>query len=196
MLHRRNGAMKIYNIDEAFELLERSGITTHVASVRRWLRNGDLKGTIESKRKGWEIKEKDLFDFISRKNPLFNINVTNDKIVKDQNNISTDTIEKIKEEAREKMWWEIVKKGIFEDCIEIKKGHIKEVLEHRQGVQHLDRVWNVLKGHKMGRAKPIIFYLLDYFLYDGKRIAFDNLHVEQYKILFPLVEYVLVNSKS
>ncbi|MGN7198394.1 helix-turn-helix domain-containing protein [Bacillus mycoides] len=58
-------------VKEAFEKLKEEGITTHIESVRRWIRSGELKATklCNSNKKGYRIKQEDLQHFINLKNP-------------------------------------------------------------------------------------------------------------------------------
>lgn len=57
------------NLKEAFEILKSEGITKNIESVRRWIRSGELKATMKGgyKRGGYDVKEKDLKDFITAK---------------------------------------------------------------------------------------------------------------------------------
>ncbi len=176
-------SMKIYDIHETFDVLRKYKVTTNIESIRRWLRSGTIKGVAPASRKeGWRIREEDLYTFIKERVSLDEFNATD--VVK----------EEIEVEAREKMWWELVGKFIFEGHIEIKKTQVKEVLEHRSEAHLLDKVWGVLKEHKIGRAKPTVFYLLDHFLFAGTRIPFDeNFENIDYKILFPVIEHIKKN---
>lgn len=169
--------MKTYTIDEVFEKLTAYKITTNKESVRRWLRTGTIKGYQKSKKEGWRVREEDLEHFIAAKMPDFY--ATND--------VNEESI-------REKMWFEIVKKNIFEGFIEIKKSMLKECVEHKRfSDEFFHYCWERLNQNKHGYAVPRIPYLLDSFLYDSKKIkmdpAFESL---EEKILFALIEYLRI----
>src|SRR5690625_6541383 len=62
--------MKTFNVDEAFEILKSNKITTHKESVRRWLRQGVIKGIAPKTRKeGWKVHENELQAFIKQRLP-------------------------------------------------------------------------------------------------------------------------------
>lgn len=54
-------------VKEAFEILKEEGITSHIESVRRWIRTGELKAFKSSSKKGYNIKKEDLQSFIDMK---------------------------------------------------------------------------------------------------------------------------------
>src|SRR5699024_9728069 len=75
--------MKHYDVAEAFIILKQNKITTNEESVRRWLRQGVIKGiTPTSRKEGWLIREDDLYAFVHNRLPdeKFDISVytTND----------------------------------------------------------------------------------------------------------------------
>ncbi|WLR44440.1 helix-turn-helix domain-containing protein (plasmid) [Bacillus carboniphilus] len=163
------------NIDEVFERLQELKITTNKESVRRWLRQGKIKGEIRSKKEGWFVRESDLQEFIESRMPD-----------------NFKTINDVKENARAEMWWEIVKKNIFEGYIEIKKNRLKECIEHRKhSKDFFDYCWEHVNEHKRGYATPRVPYLLDAFVYDGYRVKFDeNFDILEEQILFALIEHL------
>lgn len=60
----------MYSIETAFELLKSYKITSHKESVRRWLREGKIKGIPPASRKeGWMIKKENLLVFIRARMP-------------------------------------------------------------------------------------------------------------------------------
>ena len=70
------------NVDQAFEILKENRLTENIQTVRRWIRNGEIKAHITNNRKaGYIINEDDLNYFISSRNPLSKeINRLNSKI--------------------------------------------------------------------------------------------------------------------
>lgn len=177
--------MKHYDVAEAFKILKENKITTNIESVRRWLRSGTIKGVEPASRKeGWLIREKDLHAFIRSRLP--------ESIASTLSNATNDVKEQDKEAVRSDMWWELAQKNIFEDFLEVKKSFVRECVEHRGLSQAFEiYVWDIIKKHKRGYATPRIPYLLDAFLFDGKRIKMDP-HYEslQEKILFALMEHL------
>ena len=173
--------LRVYNVDEAFEILKEYKITTHKESVRRWLREGNIQANSPvSKKEGWRIKQSDLFDFIHERLPKrLPKNVEDTKI-------------QSKEEIRSEMWWELVKKNIFEDFIHVKKKQVQECIEHlRMSKEFEGYIWRAVSNHKRGYKTPRIPYLLDAFLFDGKRILMNtNFEETEEKILFALIEHL------
>ncbi|KGP71060.1 helix-turn-helix domain-containing protein [Pontibacillus yanchengensis] len=174
--------MKYYNVDQAFEVLKQYKITSHKESLRRWLRNGTLQGTPPaSRREGWRISEDELWAFIRNRLP-------------DEVDLSVDesTVSPAqKEDIRAEMWWEMAHQNIFADFLEVKKKRVRECVEHnQQPIDFVDHVWEELQA-KSWFAKPRIPYLLDAFLFDGKRIKLDTSYASlEEQILFPLIEYI------
>ncbi|MFD1362840.1 hypothetical protein [Lentibacillus salinarum] len=172
--------MRVYNVDSAFALLKKYKITTNKESVRRWLRQGKIKGIPPvSRKEGWQIIEADLVSFVKERIPEFNTT-----------NFVTEAISE--DDIRAKMWWEIVKKNIFEDFLEIKKSRVRECVKHKGYSKEFEiYVWENLKKNKRGYKTPRIPYLLDAFLFDTKRLLMDQSYENiEDKILFSLIEYL------
>src|SRR5699024_4711110 len=177
--------MRNFKVNEAFQLLQKNKITTNEESVRRWLRQGVIKGIPPTSRKeGWLIPENDLYDFIRSRLP--------DERFYFSGYATNDVMELNKEDIRTEIWWELVRKYIFEGYIEPKKTQVQECIRHDGHSKELETyVWNAISQHKMGYAKPHIPYLLDAFLFDGNRIKLDQ-HYELFeeKILYALIEHL------
>jgi DNA adenine methylase len=59
-------------VQQALDRLKSAGITDSAQILRRWLRNGVIKGIpAESKRTGWHISEEEINRFIRERNPLY-----------------------------------------------------------------------------------------------------------------------------
>ncbi|MFB4166154.1 hypothetical protein ACE1TI_20765 [Alteribacillus sp. JSM 102045] len=176
--------MKMYSVEEAFDVLKSYKITTHIESVRRWLRNGTIQGEPpRSRKEGWRISEEDLYAFIRDRSPdqIFGSSKTTNVAKKE-----------IKEQARAEMWWEVIQRNIFEDFIELKKTRIQECVQHRGYSKSFEKhVWEEVSQHKRGYKTPRIPYLLDAFLYNGERILMDqDFEDKEERILFALIEHV------
>lgn len=179
--------MKLYSVEEALQLFTRYKITSHKETIRRWLRGGVLQGIPPTSRKeGWMIQEDHLYGFIKSRVPdhetMASFHTTND--VKDVN----------EEEIRATMWWQLVRKNIFEDFIDVKKTRIRECIEHDRHSKVFETyVWDEILKNKGGYATPRIPYLLDAFLFGGERIPMDQHYdnVED-KTLFALVEHLRI----
>src|SRR5699024_5958086 len=143
--------MRHYNVDEAFHLLQKYKITTNKESVRRWLRQGVIKGISPTSRKeGWLIYEDDLYAFIRSRLPDDEYSIPG-YITNDVNRVDG------KEAIRTEMWWELARKYIFEGYIEPKKTQVQECIQHNGQSKELEfHVWNAISKHKMGYAKPHI----------------------------------------
>lgn len=60
----------MYTTEQAFEKLRDLGITKNIKSVRRWLRNGEIKGMRpQTRQEGWRIPDEALQEFIAKKIP-------------------------------------------------------------------------------------------------------------------------------
>lgn len=177
--------MKQYTVEEALTLFIRYKITSHKETIRRWLRGGILQGTPPTSRKeGWTIQEDHLFSFIKNRVP--------DKETMASFNTTSDAKKVNEEEIRATMWWEIVRKNIFEDFIDVKKTRVRECIEHNRHSKAFEtHVWDEILKNKGGYATPRIPYLLDFFLFGGERIPMDQHYdnVED-KILFALIEHL------
>ena len=169
--------MTTYSVNEVFKRLQSLKITTNEESVRRWLRTGKLIGYQNSRKEGWRVREEDLQQFIDERMPKFNTTCV------------------VNEEAiREKLWYEIVHRYIFEGFVEIKKSRLKECINHkRYSKDFFTYCWDQLSQNSLGRTIPRVPYLLDSFLYDSKKIKMDN-HYEllEEKVIFALIEYLRV----
>lgn len=169
--------MTTYSVNEVFKRLKALKITSNEESVRRWLRTGKLKGYQNSKKEGWRIREEDLEQFIDERMPEFNATTV------------------VNEEAvREKMWYEIVRRYIFEGFIEIKKSRLKDCIEHKgYSKDFFKYCWDQLTQKNLGRTVPRVPYLLDSFLYDSQKIKMDNNYeLLEEKVIFALIEYLRV----
>lgn len=172
--------MKLYDVNEAFELLKTNKITTQKESVRRWLRQGTIQGIEPNSRKeGWLIREDDLNTFISSRLPS-------------KNNTTSDVKETDKEAIRAEMWGEIVNKFIFEGFIEPKHKQVKACVEHLGLSKNFEKyAWKRIAEHTRGYRTPRIPYLLDAFLFENKRIRLnENYDALEEKVLYALIEHL------
>jgi hypothetical protein len=171
--------MKTYNVDEAFEILKVNKITTNKESVRRWLRQGVIKGIAPASRKeGWTITESELQEFIQQRLPkTYTTSVVN---------------EEVKDQIRTEMWMELAKKNIFEGSVEIKKSLVRECIQHRRYSKELEeKVWKQCIENSREYSKPRVFYLLEAFRFDGQRLLLDkNFESLDEQIVFSIIEYV------
>lgn len=175
----------LYTVHEAFKLLQEYKITSHKESVRRWLREGKIKGIPPKSRKdGWMIEERDLLDFVQSRMP--------DSIVTETFNATLDAKGIDPTEIRETMWWELVSKNIFEGMFEVKKAQVRECVAHlRMSDEFESYAWNTMQAHKRGYATPRIPYLLEAALFDGQRIVLDETYeTKEEQIIFAVLEYI------
>lgn len=61
---RKQGPAMRYTVTEVLERLKAEDITKSEQVVRRWLRSGKLKGEQTSRKKGWQMEQRDLEAFI------------------------------------------------------------------------------------------------------------------------------------
>ncbi|WP_173916410.1 hypothetical protein [Halobacillus sp. Marseille-Q1614] len=172
-----------YNVDQALKKLKYYKITSQKESLRRWLRNGTLKGIPPASRKeGWRINESDLWAFIKQRVPeaaLLKNNTTN--IVKGGD---------YREFVRAEMWWELVHKNLFEGSIEVKKKDLQSCITQEQHpIEFEDYLWELITEHSW-QANPRIFYLHDAFLFRSSRIKMDSEYRDiKEQILISLIKH-------
>src|SRR5690625_3475834 len=179
--------MKLYNVDEAFELLKKYKITTHKESVRRWLREGKIKGVAPTaKRNGWTIKEEDLYHFIHSRLPD---HMPLESLHHDETN---EIHQQIENKIRAEIWWILVHKNIFEDYLEIRKKDVQEAMKHlRMSKEFEVEAWSIISRHKRGYQTPRVPYILDAFLFENERVLMDdNYEILKEKIMFALIEHL------
>ncbi|RYG71265.1 MerR family transcriptional regulator [Lentibacillus cibarius] len=177
--------MKTYTVETAFDLLKDYKITTHIESVRRWLREGKIKGTPpKSRKEGWLIQEEDLLHFIQSRLP--------DEIPVASPHTTTDVKGTDREAIRAEMWWELVRKNIFEDLLEVKKTQVRDAVNHMGLSKTFERdAWGIIQEHKRGYASPRIPYLLDAALFNGQRIMLDTTYENKdEQVVFAVLEYL------
>ena len=89
--------MKIYKVVEVAKLLK-----VNEDTVRRWIGSGDLMATKASKKKGFVIKEQDLYEFVETK-PKYRarLELTESRISKTyREKLNKELIDLINERAR------------------------------------------------------------------------------------------------
>lgn len=189
--------MTMYSIDEAFERLKAYKLTTHKESIRRWLRQGVIKGIAPSSRKeGWKISKEALDDFIQQRLPdFFTMNVVKEVNETNKTNVVND---EMKEQIRAEMWLELARKNIWEGYIELKKSLVRECIQHRHYSKDLEeKVWKACEANSREYSKPRIKYLLEAFAFDGQRILMDkSFESLEEQIIFPMIEYVKQKDKK
>src|SRR5699024_2339913 len=140
--------MRYYTVNEAFQLLKNYKITSHKKRVRRWLREGIIKGTTpRSRKEGWTTQQNELMDYIRSRmqDAGFRDAITRTHALK----------EKEKSRIRTEMWWEQVRKNICEYFIEVKKTQVRACVEHiGYSKTFEDYVWKSIKQNKRGYATP------------------------------------------
>lgn len=105
---------------------------------------------------------------------------------------TNDVMELNKEDIRAEMWWELARKNIFEDFMEIKKTQVQDCIQHKRYSKTFEKyAWNIISKHKRGYRTPRVPYLLDAFLFNGNRIQMDeNYELFEEKILYALIEHL------
>lgn len=178
-----------YTVDKAFRILKDLKMTSNEESVRRWLRQGVIKGISPiSRKEGWRFPKEALDAFIKERLPeSYTMNVATN------NNTTNVSKEKgIEEQTREKMWLELAKKNIFEGSIEIKKTRVHDCIEHLGFSNDLEEtVWDACQKNKRGYSKPRVPYLLEAFGFDNKRLLLDTKYEDlEEQVIFAIIEYV------
>lgn len=185
--------MDMYKVDEVFELLKTYKITTHKESVRRWLRQGDLKGIAPSSRKeGWQIPKKALDDFLQQRLPE---GYTTDVAKETKQSNTIIVVNEEEQRIRAKMWMELANKNIWEGHVELRKTQIHECIQHRHYSKEFEtEVWQRCVANSRAYKKPRVFYLLDAFRFEGKRLLLDKNFADlEEQVIFAIIENVRIS---
>ena len=99
------------------------------------------------------------------------------------------------------MWWEIVRKNIgFEGMENITQKRINECIKHRRYSNDLAKeVWERCEANSkvIGYKKVVVPYLLEAFLFEGKRLLLDENFAEMHeKIIHSIIEHVRKNRRK
>lgn len=186
----------MYNVDEVFEILKKNKITSHKESVRRWLRQGVIRGISPSTRKeGWQIPKESVESFLSERLPDV---IKTDIAIENAETNETYVVKEAKERARVEMWYEVTNKNIWEGYIEIKRTQLRECISHRRYSKELEQsVWEACVANSKAYSKPRVSYLLEAFKFDGKRLLFDQSFAEkEEQVIFAIIEYVRASRKQ
>lgn len=99
------------------------------------------------------------------------------------------------DDERSIMWWELVRKNIFEGYVEIKKSVLHDCIEYRRYSKELaNEVWERCINSSKEYSKPRVSYLLEAFRFEGKRLLMDkNFESMEEQIIFSVIEYVRTN---
>lgn len=179
----------MYTIHEAFKLLKHYKITSNQESVRRWLRQGVIQAEPPTNRKeGWRIPKASLDAFIQARLP--------DSWITDDGNdlIATGDVKEkdIREQAREDMWLELANRNVFEGFVEIKKSLVRESIKHHGYSKDLEKkVWQAFLDNSKAYSRPRVFYLLEAFGFERKRLLLNkNFEDLEEQVIFAVIEYI------
>ncbi|UAL49713.1 hypothetical protein K7887_21950 (plasmid) [Sutcliffiella horikoshii] len=185
--------MKEYSVEEVFDVLKEYKITSHIESVRRWLRQGVLEGIAPTSRKeGWKVTQEALGRFLEERLP----NQFTTNVVKGESEPNSTSV--AKEEIRATMWIELARKNIWEGHLDVKKKALQACIQHRKYSKDLEeKVWQACLDNSKAYKQPRVFYLLEAFAFDGNRLFLDKSFTSlEEQILFPVIEYVRLNYKT
>lgn len=85
---------RLYTVNETFDVLKRNKVTSNIESVRRWLRDGTIKGIAPTSRKeGWKVTQAALDDFLAERLPNTSnvVNETTEEVTKLYKQLETVT---------------------------------------------------------------------------------------------------------
>ena len=114
-------------------------------------------------------------------------------VVKESSQLNTTDVAKEKEERiRTDMWIELANKNIWEGHVELKKKRIHECIQHRNYSKDLEvAVWQACEENSRGYSKPRVFYLLEAFGFNQKRLLLDkNFEDLEEQVIFAIIEHV------
>lgn len=103
--------------------------------------------------------------------------------------------EAIRANERAKMWYEIIRKNIWEGYVEIKRAVLKEAAAHRgYSSQLIEEVWERCVRHSAAYKQPRVSYLLDAFSFEGQRLMFaTEFESKEEQAIYAICEYVKTN---
>lgn len=100
---------------------------------------------------------------------------------------------------RSTIWWELIRKNIFESYIEIKESMVKECIQHWKYPNEFKReVWQRCKDNSkaQGYKKIGVKLLLDSFLFEGKQLPLDkSFESIEKQIISSIIRYVWMNDQ-
>ena len=130
----------------------------------------------------WEKIEQDKQEKNSSQSAIFRSIIENHFSNQNQN------------DERSLMWWELMKKNIFEGYIEIKESQVKECIQHWKYPNELKvEVWQRCKDNSkaQGYKKVGVKYLLDSFLFEGNQLQLNrSFESIEEQIIFAIIHYV------
>lgn len=179
----------MYTIHEAFDVLQSYKITSNKESLRRWLRQGVIQANPPTSRKeGWKIPKESLDAFIQSRLP-------EPWVIEDRHDhYTTNDVkeDEIRKEAREDMWLELANRNVFEGFVEIRKSLVRESIKHRGYSKDLEKkVWQAFLDNSKAYSRPRVFYLLEAFGFERKRLLLDQNFADlEEQVIFAVIEYV------
>lgn len=194
--------MTNYTVEEVFQLLKANKITTHKEGVRRWLRQGVIKGIPPASRKeGWLVPKEAVDDFLKNRLPHdyfeegYTKEVLNNAtfvVNESSSDYTTVDVKEMEKRVRADMWRELVNKNIWEGYVELKKTRIHECIQHLRFSKELEEeVWQRCVTNSRAYKKPRVSYLLEAFGFEGKRLLLDrNFSSLEEQVIFSIIEYV------
>lgn len=180
---------RTYTVNEAFDVLKANKITSNIESVRRWLRQGEIEGIAPTSRKeGWKVTHEALERFLADRLPEKSVPYTFDR----EENKNTTNVVIDRDDIRAQMWHEITSKNIWEGYVLIKRSMLKQAAEHRYYIPALiETVWERCVANSSAYKQPRVSYLLDAFLFDGKRVLMDKSFAStEEQVAYALIEHV------
>jgi hypothetical protein len=90
------------------------------------------------------------------------------------------------------MWIEVANKNIWEGHVELKKTRIHECIQHCHYSKDLENVvWERCVENSQEYSKPRVFYLLEAFGFEQKRLLLDK-HFEdiEEQVIFSIIEHI------
>lgn len=176
-----------YELDELFDILKQKKITTNKESVRRWLRQGKLKGTkgAGTRKNSWWVTKEELQRFLAERLPEDATAASRDVAC------SEAAKEQLREEGRNEILDLLARKNLWEGRRVFKKSIVREALNRIGNDEARAYIMNRIMQHKAGYATPGVLYLFNHFEFEGERLAFDQrFGLLDEQIIYPLVDYL------
>lgn len=136
-----------------------------------------------------------LYDFIQQRLPD---GYTTDVTKESNLNNTTIVAKEFEDQIRADMWRQLANKNIWEGYVELKKSRLHECIQHRHYPKDFEyEVWHRCIANSRAYSKPRVFYLLEAFGFEGKRLLLDKKFEDlEEQVLFAIIEHVRSNRKS
>lgn len=167
--------------EEALLLLKLDNITTSPQMLRRWIRQGKIKATMETRKEGYVIDNQSFYDFLATKKA--EISQTKERLPgydlgrKDGVKSAKENQEYLINLAVKQREEELIKKGLFEDTISYSKNELLTKFPQRNEFKHYLTLLDINRV-TLNRLGNWIFDPNFHILVDINLLPYPNRHLK------------------